>query len=377
MKKLSCLLVATAALLALPPAIAQTPNVVKIGFISPLTGPLAANGKDNERGVQLAVGELNSQNLSIGGKPTRFEVLSADDQGDPKAGVIAAQQLVDRGAIVVIGHYNSGVNIPAARIYNGAKVVNITPTATNPQLTQLGYEYVFRLTTNDQVQAGKLGDYAAQTLKVKRVAMIDDRTAYGTGVANAFADAMRKNLVEILPREYANTNTTDFKAILTKFKAEKPDALFYGGYYHQAAPLARQMKELGLDIPLVGGDGICSPQMIALAGAIIEGRMYCPRAGQTIESLAGGDDFKKRYKTAFNLDADVYAPAYYAATMVAADAMRKANSLAPEAIQKALRSQSFTSLLGPVSFDATGEWAEPRVTIFQVSDGMLKPIAKN
>lgn len=377
MKKLLRLLFACAAILPLTPALAQTANVVKIGFISPLTGPLAANGKDNERGVQLAVTELNAHNIAIGGKAMRFEVLSADDQGDPKAGVIAAQQLVDRGATVVIGHYNSGVNIPAARIYNSAKVVNITPTATNPQLTQLGYDYVFRLTTNDQVQAGKLGDYAAQTLKVKRVAMIDDRTAYGTGVANAFADAMRKHSVEVLPREYANTNTTDFKAILTKFKADKPDALFYGGYYHQAAPLARQMKELGLDIPLVGGDGICSPQMIALAGAILEGRMYCPRAGQTIESLAGGGDFKKRYKTAFKVDADVYAPAYYAATLVAVDAMRKANSLAPEAIQKALRSESFTSLLGAVRFDSKGEWAEPRVTIFQVSGGELKPIAQN
>ncbi|KWT75304.1 putative amino acid ABC transporter [Variovorax sp. WDL1] len=358
-------------------AAAHGQNVVKIGFINPLTGPVAADGKDDERGAQLAIAELNAQKVMIGGKPVTLELLSADDQGDPKAGVIAAQQLVDRGAVVVIGHYHSGVNIPAARIYNSAKVVNITPTATNPQLTELGYPYVFRLTTNDDVQSVKLGDYVAQTLKLKRVALVEDRTAYGTGVTNAFAASLKSHNVEMLPREYSNTNTTDFKAILTKLRADKPDALFFGGYYTQASMLARQMKELGIDIPLIGGDGICSPQMTKLAGDILEGRFYCPRAGRTIDKLAGGDDFKKRYRTAFNVDPDVYAPAYYAATYVAVDAMRKAGSAEPEAIQKALRTGEFNSLIGTVRFDSKGEWVNAPVTIFSVSGGVLKPLGQN
>jgi branched-chain amino acid transport system substrate-binding protein len=348
-------------------------TVVKIGAAGPLTGSSAQSGKDDERGVQLAINELNARKMIIGGQPVRFQLESVDDQGDPKVGVNVAQKLVDDGVAVVIGHYNSGVSIPAARIYNDAHIVMITGASSNPQLTKLGFPYVFRLATNDNVMGGRMADYSAKVLHAKRAAVIDDRTAYGAGVADVFVATAQKDGVQIVAREYSTDKTTDFKGILTHIKAENPQVVFYGGYYAQAATLARQMVDLGITAALVGGDGICSPEFAKLSDNVIDDKMFCAQGGTPLDSLPDGKSFREKFKSAFNADVDTYSPAFFAATIVVAEAMQTANSTSPEVYSKVMHRQSFTSMLGPVKFDEQGDWVDAPVTVYKLTGGNLTP----
>ena len=348
-------------------------TIVKIGAAGPLTGSSAQSGKDDERGVQLAVNELNARKMIIGGQPVRFQLESVDDQGDPKVGVNVAQKLVDDGVAVVIGHYNSGVSIPAARIYNDAHIVMITGASSNPQLTKLGFPYVFRLATNDNVMGGRMADYSAKVLHAKRAAVIDDRTAYGAGVADVFVATAQKDGVQIVAREYSTDKTTDFKGILTHIKAENPQVVFYGGYYAQAATLARQMVDLGITAALVGGDGICSPEFAKLSDNVIDDKMFCAQGGTPLDSLPDGKSFREKFKSAFNADVDTYSPAFFAATIVVAEAMQTANSTSPEVYSKVMHRQSFTSMLGPVKFDEQGDWVDAPVTVYKLTGGNLTP----
>jgi branched-chain amino acid transport system substrate-binding protein len=348
-------------------------TVVKIGAAGPLTGSSAQSGKDDERGVQLAINELNARKMIIGGQPVRFQLESVDDQGDPKVGVNVAQKLVDDGVAVVIGHYNSGVSIPAARIYNDAHIVMITGASSNPQLTKLGFPYVFRLATNDNVMGGRMADYSAKVLHAKRAAVIDDRTAYGAGVADVFVATAQKDGVQIVAREYSTDKTTDFKGILTHIKAENPQVVFYGGYYAQAATLARQMVDLGIAAALVGGDGICSPEFAKLSDNVMDDKMFCAQGGTPLDSLPDGKSFREKFKSAFNADVDTYSPAFFAATIVVAEAMQTANSTSPEVYSKVMHRQSFTSMLGPVKFDEQGDWVDAPVTVYKLTGGNLTP----
>lgn len=355
-----------------PKAIADT--VVKIGAAGPLTGSSAQSGKDDERGVQLAIDELNARKLVIAGQPVKFQLVSVDDQGDPKVGVTVAQKLVDEGVAAVIGHYNSGVSIPAARVYNDAHIVMITGASSNPELTKLGFPYVYRLATNDNVMGGRMADYSANVLKLKRAAVVDDRTAYGAGVADVFVKTAEKDGMTVVAREYSTDKTTDFKGILTHIKAQNPQVVFFGGYYAQAAMFARQMVDLGINAVLVGGDGICSPEFSKLSNNVLDNRMYCAQGGAPLDSLPNGKMFRSKFKSAFGADVDTYAPAFYAATLVVADAMKKANSTSPEAYSKVMHEQAFMSMLGPVRFDDQGDWIDAPVTVYKLSGGNLTPI---
>jgi branched-chain amino acid transport system substrate-binding protein len=348
-------------------------TIVKIGAAGPLTGSSAQSGKDDERGVQLAINELNARKMIIGGQPVRFQLESVDDQGDPKVGVNVAQKLVDDGVAAVIGHYNSGVSIPAARIYNEAHIVMITGASSNPQLTKLGFPYVFRLATNDNVMGGRMANYAARVLHAKRAAVIDDRTAYGAGVADVFVATAQKDGVQVVAREYSTDKTTDFKGILTHIKAENPQVIFYGGYYAQAATLARQMVDLGITAALVGGDGICSPEFAKLSDNVMDEKMFCAQGGTPLDSLPDGKNFRVKFKSAFNADVDTYSPAFFAATIVVAEAMQTANSTSPEVYSKVMHRQSFTSMLGPVRFDEQGDWVDAPVTVYKLTGGNLTP----
>lgn len=357
-------------------SVVHAQQVVKIGVAGPLTGSAAQSGKDDERGVRLAIDELNATDFTIAGKPVKFELISMDDQGDPKVGVNVAQKLVDDGVSAVIGHYNSGVSIPAARIYNDAHVVMITGASSNPDLTHLGYPYVFRLATNDNVMGGRMAVYASKVLGAQRAAVIDDRTAYGTGVADVFIKTAQKEGLQIVAREYSTDKSTDFKAILTQIKSRNPQVVFYGGYYAQAATLARQMGELGVNATLVGGDGICSPEFDKLSAGVADKRMFCAQGGAPLDTLPDGKTFRAKFKSAFGADVDTYAPAFYAATLVVADAMQKAGSAKPEVFVKTLRVQSFASILGPVKFDANGDWIDAPVTVYRLNGGALTAIAQ-
>jgi branched-chain amino acid transport system substrate-binding protein len=349
-------------------------EVVKIGVAGPLTGAQAVFGKDNERGVRMAIDELNASKLSIHGQAVTFELISEDDQADPKTGMSVAQKLVDSGVKAVIGHYNSGVMIPADRIYDAAHIPVITGAASNPAITAAGLPYVFRLAANDNVMGARMAEFAKKNLGATKVAVIDDRTAYGSGVADVFVATAKKLGLEITTREFATDKSVDFTAVLNRIKATKPDAVFYGGYYAQASAVGRQSRQLALNVPILGGDGICSVELPKLAGGTLDGRGYCAQGGLPLEQLANGPAFAARYMKEFGNKADIYSPAFYSATMLVADAMKRANSTNPEKFVPLLKKDSFSTLLGTVRFDSSGEWVDAPVTLYKIADGKLNQI---
>jgi ABC-type branched-subunit amino acid transport system substrate-binding protein len=220
--------------------------VVKIGHVGPTSGQIAHLGKDNENGARMAIDELNAKGVTIGGKKVKFELLAEDDAADPKQGTAAAQKLVDAKVNGVIGHLNSGTTIPASKIYSDAGIPQISPSATNPKYTRNGYKTAFRVVADDVHLGGTLGKYAVKELKGKSIAVIDDRTAYGQGVADEFEKGVKAAGGKTVGREFTNDKATDFTAILTSLKAKKPDIVFFGGMDAVAGPMMRQMKQLGI-----------------------------------------------------------------------------------------------------------------------------------
>jgi len=370
MKKtlLSFALAAAIAPLALP-AGAQT--VVKIGHVAPLTGAIAHLGKDNENGARLAIEELNAKKLKIGGKEVRFELLSEDDAADPKQGTAAAQKLVDANVVGVIGHLNSGTTIPASRIYYDAGIPQISPSATNPKYTKQGYDTTFRVVANDGQLGGTLGRYAVNELKIKKVAVIDDRTAYGQGVADEFGKAAEAAGATIVGREFTNDKATDFNAILTSIKGKGPELVFFGGMDAVAGPMLRQLKQLGMQVKFMGGDGICSPKLAELGGdAIADDQVVCAEAGGvTQDHVAAMEAWKKRFNERFKADVQIYAPYVYDATMTMVAAMQKADSTDPKKFLPELKKISYDGVTGSISFDKNGDINDGALTLYTYRGG--------
>jgi ABC-type branched-subunit amino acid transport system substrate-binding protein len=349
-------------------------QVVKIGVSGPLSGANAFAGKDDENGVRLAVEELNARKITLGGNVLRFELVSEDDQGDPKAGVNVAQKLADAGVKFVLGPYNSGVAIPASRVYSEAGILMST-VGTNPKITQSGYANVYRIVASDLQVGGAMATYAAKELKLKNVGVIDDRTAFGQGVAAEFKRQAKAAGLTVAGHEFTTDKASDFAAILTAFKAKKVDAIFFGGYAPQAAPMARQMKQLGLNAKLLGGDTLCSPEMAKLGGAAVGDNVRCAQAGAILAKQAGGPAFQQRYRKRFGIDADVYAPSFYDQTMFIAEAIRGASSLDPKAVGAKLKTMAYQGVVGSYAYDAQGNLKKTAVTVYTFNNGALAPLA--
>jgi len=364
------------ATMAAAPAMAQE-TVIKIGHVAPITGNIAHLGKDNENGARLAIEELNAKGLTIGGKKAKFELVAEDDAADPKQGTAAAQKLVDAKVNGVIGHLNSGTTIPASRLYSEAGIPQISPSATNPTYTKQGYKTAFRVVANDGQLGGTLGKYAVSTLKAKTVAIIHDKTAYGEGVADEFRKSAVKSGAKVVAREFTTNTATDFQAILTSIKGKKPDVVFYGGMDAQAGPLLRQMKQLGITAKVMGGDGICTAELVKLAGdAVGDGQVVCAEAGGvTASGQKVMDDFRANYKKRFNADVNLYAPYVYDAVMVMADAMKKANSAEPAKYLPVLAKTSYNGVTGKIVFDARGDIKDGALTLYTYKGGERKQIA--
>ena len=363
------LTLAAAALLLASQAGAAQEQVVKIGVSGPLSGANAFAGKDNENGVRLAVDELNAKKMTVGGKALKFELMSEDDQGDPKAGVSVAQKFADAGVRFVLGPYNSGVAIPASRVYNDAGIIMST-VGTNPKVTQSGYTNVFRIVASDNQLGSSMAQYAAQQLKIKTIAVIDDRTAFGQGVASEFIKQARKSALKVAGHEFTTDKATDFAAILTSLKSKKVDAIFFGGYAPQAGPMARQMRALGMqNVKLLGGDTLCSPEMAKLGGDAVGENVLCAQGGAILEKQAAGPAFQKRYKERFKQAPDVYAASFYDQTMFIAQAMKAANSIDPSVVGTAMHASSYKGVVGTYAYDAAGNMKQSAVTVYTFRNG--------
>ena len=311
---------------------AAAQQVIKIGHVAPLSGAQAHYGKDNENGVRMAIEELNTQNITIGGQKVKFEIQAEDDAADPKQGTAAAQKLCDSKVAGVVGHLNSGTTIPASKVYNDCGIPHVTGAATNPNLTKPNYDTTYRIIANDNALGAALALHAADKLKLKKVAIIDDRTAYGQGVADVFKKTAQSKGMQIVDEQFTTDKATDFMAILTAIKAKAPDAIFYGGMDPQAGPMLRQMEQLGLsNVKYFGGDGICTSEIIKLAaGAKTLENVICAEGGASLAKMPGGEAWKKKYDTKYPNQFQVYSPYTYDATFVLVDAMKRANSADPK-----------------------------------------------
>ena len=345
---------------------------VKIGHVAPLTGGIAHLGKDNENGARLAIDEANEAKVKIDGKDVKFTLVAEDDQADPKVGATVAQKLVDAKVVGVVGHLNSGTSIPASPIYNQAGIPVISGSATNPKLTEQGFKNQFRVVARDDQQGPAVASYLATNNKPKVVAVIDDATAYGEGIANEVEKALKAAKVNVLPREKGTDKTTDWKAILTKLRGRNPDAVFYGGMDATGGPLLKQGRELGIKAVFSFGDGACTDKMKELAGEAAEG-LLCSQAG--IPPQAASKKFLDAYKKKFNAEPILYSPFTYDATNLLIEAMKKANSSDPKKYLPELQKLSFTGASGPISFDDKGDRKDAEITMFTMKGGKLEPIA--
>jgi branched-chain amino acid transport system substrate-binding protein len=341
--------------------------VVKIGHVGPTSGAIAHLGKDNENGARMAIDELNAKGVMIGTAKAKFELLAEDDAADPKQGTAVAQKLVDAKVNGVVGHLNSGTSIPASDVYQKAGIPQISPSATNPKYTRQGFKTTFRVVADDVHLGGTLGRYAVKDLAGKSIAVIDDRTAYGQGVSDEFEKAVAAAGGKTIARQFTNDKATDFTAILTALKKDKPDVLFFGGMDAVAGPMMRQMKQLGINAKFVGGDGICSSELPKLAGgAMADGQVVCAEAGGVEgEQKAGMDEFKTKFKAKFNADVQVYAPYVYDSVNILVAAMVKAGSADPaKYLPELAKTDGYKGVTGTISFDEKGDVKNGALTLF-------------
>jgi branched-chain amino acid transport system substrate-binding protein len=350
--------------------------VVKIGHVAPMSGSQAHYGKDNENGVRMAIEDLNTQGVTIGGKKVKFEIVAEDDAADPKQGTAAAQKLCDSKVAGVVGHLNSGTTIPAAKVYNDCGIPHITGAATNPNLTKPGYKTTYRIIANDLALGAGLALHAADTLKLKKVAIIDDRTAYGQGVAEVFKKTAMAKGMTVVDEQYTTDKATDFMAILTAIKAKSPDAVFFGGMDPQGGPMLRQMEQLGMsNVKYFGGDGICTAELAKLsAGAKTLGNVVCAEGGSALGKMPGGEAWKKRYDAKYPNQFQVYSPYTYDATFVLVDAMKRANSTDPKVYTPELIKTNFKGVTTTIAFEPTGELKNPAITLYSYKDGKKVPM---
>jgi branched-chain amino acid transport system substrate-binding protein len=367
-------LASTLAQAAAPSADAQ--QIVRIGSAAPVSGPTAHSGKDTENGARLAIEDLNARGAIINGRKVQWFLLAEDDGGDPKQGTAVAQKLVDAGVVAVVGHLNSGTTVPASKIYHDAGIPQITPAATTPLYTQQGFKSAFRLVANDNLVGGALARYAATTLKAKRVAVIDDRTAFGQGLADEFVKGVKGvkgagGALQIVSRQFTNDKATDFNAILTQIRSQHPDVIFYGGMDAVAGPMLKQMKALGIEAKFVSGDGVCSQKLPLLAGdALGEDKVTCVVAGgisSEQEAVLAG--FTERYRKRFKLDVQTYAPYAYDAVMVFATAMQAAKSSDPAIYLPALAKIRYQGVTGTIAFDPHGDLSNAALTLYTYRNG--------
>lgn len=347
-------------------------ETILIGLAGPLTGPSARIGKDLENGAQLAIADVNAQKPTLKGKPVIFKLLSEDDQSDPRTAVAVAQRLVDEGVAGVVGHWNTGTSIPAARIYHDAGIAQVAPVATGHGYTQQGFDTSFRVMGHDDDGGNYAGEYAAKVLKAKRIAVIDDRTAFGQGLADEFIKSLASQGIQPVAREYVDDKTVDFSAVLTTVRSKNADLIFFGGVDSQAAPLARRIKQLGMNTPLMGAGGFVSQTFLTLAQKEGEG-VVALEPGLPLEQMPGGKAFEQAYRDRYKTHIELHAPFAYDATRVLIAAIEQAGSADPADYLPKLRAIHYQGVTGTIAFDSQGNLQQPSFTLYRVVDGKWQP----
>jgi len=332
----------------------STPSVIKIGVAQPLTGNLAALGKDLLNGVQLAVEELNKEGVKINGKTVTFEVVAVDDRANAETGKEVAKQLVDAGVVAVIGHLNSGVSIAAAPIY-AEKHIPQMAISTNPKFTALGLDTTFRLVANDTLQAKAIGSFSASQFKATKYAMLDDGTPYGKDLAAGATVQLKNAKKEIVLQQSFDDKTTKFDELAAKLKAANVEVIVSTLNDFQIVALIEALKKINYtDIYLLGGDTIKTTLMLKGSG-VLKG-LYATSPILEAREFTAGAAFLDKYRAKYKIE-PAYAGHYtYDAMHVLAGAMRRAESAKPEKIVETLRKiDGYAPATGSMKWDNLGE----------------------
>ena len=359
-------------------------KVIKIGIGAPLTAGSVAQGQGIQRGVELAVKQAN-ESEELKALKIKIATVPGDDQGDPKSGVTIANTFVsDRSLVAVVGHLNSGVTIPASKIYNQAKVAMVSPAATNPALTLQGLNNIFRVCTIDSVQGPTAADVASNEVGAKKVVVIDDSTPYGEGLAAEFAKQFAAKGGEVLFSEKTSDKDADFNALVTKIKAAGPDLVYYGGVYNAGGMLSKQMSESGVTAPMMGGDGLFDAQYIKLGGQdAVQGDLVTS-VGLPIDKLPKGQEFTAAYKAEFpNDEVGAYdAYSYDAANVLISAIVAAAKEKGVEAlimpagrdaIIANVAKTSTEGVTGKIAFDANGDTTNKAITVYKIEGDTFVP----
>lgn len=343
-------------------------DAVKVALVCPLTGDDAAHGQGMKRAFIMAIEDANAQK-KLG--EIAIEALPFDDRSDPKEAVTVANQVIsDRGIIGIVGHLNSGCSIPASQVYAKRNLVQITPASTNPKLTQQGLKNVFRVCGTDDVQGSFGANYVFDTLGFTKVAVIHDKTAYGQGLAEEFQKQYLAIGGTVTSFDGIDRGEKDFKALLTRVKAGEPQLVYYGGLYAEAGLLSKQSKELGLAVPLMGGDGIFTNEFARIAGSASEGD-FASMVGLPPVKLPLAKDFLARYAQRWpGEDVESYDALTYEATMIILDSYAKCGMDRDKLIDT-IASLTYNGILGETSFDANGDTRNKAISVNRIKDGQF------
>lgn len=324
---------------------------IRLGVAGPITGPNASFGAQLRHGVEQAVEDINAAGGILG---QRIVLSVGDDVSDPRQGVSVANKFVGDGVKFVVGHFNSGVSIPASEVYAENGIVAITPASTNPRLTERGLWNVFRTCGRDDQQGAVAGAYLARHYAGKRVAIVHDKTTYGKGLADETQKAMNAAGLKEVLYEAVNTGEKDFSALISKLKAANVDVVYWGGLHTEGGLIVRQMRDQGLNAPMMSGDGIADNEFAAIAGPGAVGTLMTfppdprnrPEAREIVE----------KFRTARRFDPQAYTLYSYAAVQILQQAAVATNSLDPKKIADFMRTgHVFKTVIGDISYDKKGD----------------------
>lgn len=344
-----CLFLCVLALVVAGTACKQKSDVIKIGIAGPMTGDQGKMGMDFRNGVSLAVDDWNSRGGILG---KQIELVISDDQHDPKQAVSVANKMVNDGVVGVIGHFNSSCSIPASDVYNRAGIPMITPASTNPQLTERGYAGVFRVCGRDDQQGSIAAEFVTGRLKLKKIAVIHDKTTYGQGLADEFKKALGSR-AEIVFYGGIIQGDKDFKGVLTSVREKKPELVYIGGIYPEAGLLVRQARELGIKAPFMSGDGTIDPKFIEIAGSESAEGTYLTFSPDP-NNIPTAKGFMEQYKTKYG-DLGPYSIYAFDAANIMLAAIKEANTTDGRAVIEKLHAMEFSGALGSIKFDAKGD----------------------
>jgi branched-chain amino acid transport system substrate-binding protein len=340
----------------------QDKNVIKIGAAGPMTGSQSKMGMDLKNAAELAVAEWNENGGVLGKKVV---LLTGDDQADPKQAVSIANKFINEKVVAVVGHWNSSCSIPASKYYHDSNIVMISPATTNPQLTLQGFKQVFRVCGTDDQQGKVAAEFVLRTLRPRKIAIIHDKTAYGQGLADYFKKALGDK-VQVVYYGGIIQGDPDYKAVLTSIKEGKPDLYFFGGIYPEAGRLVRQAKEIGLNIPMITGDGVFDPTLISIAGQAAEGTYIT--FGREPAGLPSAKGFIGHYKARYG-DPGPYSIYAYDATNIILTAISRTGTTDGSTIAAYISKTTFHGAFGDISFDKNGDVTKAPYVIWQIKDG--------